>query len=121
MDGSFLHPVLHGGVSLSLDVVMDQELDLCNISFSQLYLLHCFPPALLPGSRGPAFSKKLSLLFRFHGWDNLFTRLKIIKALNSLESVFTFRASPVPNFYVRLLGAIAIGGRLRSALGAEND
>ena len=121
MDGSFLHPVLHGGVSLRLDAVENEELDLCNVSFGQFYLFHGFPPALLPGNLGPAFSKKLSVLFCRHGWNYLFTRFRIIKALNSLESVFTFRASPVSDFYVRLLSAIAIGGRLSSALRAGHD
>ena len=121
MDGSSLHPVLHGGVSLRLDAVVNEVFDFSYVSFSQFYLIHCFSPAPLPGRLGPAFGKKLALFLRCHGRDNLFTCLKIIKVLNSLDSVFALRASSVPDFHVRLLGAIAIGGRLGAALRAEHN
>lgn len=121
MDGSFLHPVLHGGVSLRLDVVENEELDFSHVSLSELDLVHCSPPAFLSCSFGTTLGKELCLFACRHGRNDLFTRFKVIKALNSLESVFTFRASPISDFHVRLLGAIAIGGRLSSTLRAEND
>ena len=121
MNGSFLHSVLHGGVSLRLDVVVNEVFDFSYVSFTQFYLFHGFPSAFLSCRLRPAFSKKLSLLICRHGWDNFFTRFRIIQLLNSLESVFALGASSIPNFYVRFLGAIAVRCSLSAALRAKHD
>ena len=118
MDGSLLHPVLHGGISLRLDVVMDEELDLCDVSISQLYEMPRFPPALLV--LGHEFRTASVYLFWRAVRQDFFTCFKVVKVLNGPEIGTALAAFSVPDFCANLPAAAAIGVHLIATVGAVN-
>jgi hypothetical protein len=118
MNGSLFHPVLHGGVSLRLNVVQDEILDLSCISFGQFYLFHGFSPAFLSGT---TLSKVFALLSRRHDRNNRFSCFKVVEVLNSFDAGVTLAALPISSFNIRPSGAMAVSMSLMPTLGAEHD
>lgn len=117
MNGGLLDPVLHGGVSLRLDVVKNKELDLSDISFGQFYLFHGFSSALLPGT---TLSKVFALLRWRHDGNNCFPCFRVIQVLNGFDAGVAPAALPISSFNVRLSSAMAVSVGLMSALGAKH-
>ena len=110
MDGCSFHSVLHSGVSLRLDVVVDQKLDLCHVSISQLDAMPRFPPA--PLVLGHKFRAASVYLFWRAVWQDFFTCLKVVKILNGPEIGAARATLSVPDFGANLPAAAAVGVHL---------
>jgi len=110
MDGGSFHPVLHGGVSLRLDLVVDEELDLCNVSVSQFYAMPRLSSA--PLVLGHEFRAASVYLFRRAVWQDFFTCLKVVEILNGPEIGAASTAFSVPDFGTSLPTAAAVSVHL---------
>jgi hypothetical protein len=97
---------------------MNKELDLCNVSFSQFYLIHRIPSASLVfrAKLGAALVDLFFCATRLY----LFDCSDHVKALDSSDACVALAAFPVPDLGVGSSAATAIGMRLIATLGAVN-